>query len=58
MYGKRYCLKVFTMKPIRKRVGQNRQDRAHRDLQNSIIIFLKYYVLKVSSIDLTLFPKI
>ena len=48
MYGKRFCLQAFTMKPIGKRVGQNRHDRAYRDIQNSIIIFLKYPVLKVS----------
>ena len=48
MYGKRYFLEKFTMKPMRKKVGQNRSDRAYQDLQNSIIIFMKYSVLKVS----------
>ena len=48
MYGKRFCLQTETMKPSRKRVVQNRQDRAHRDLQHNIIIFFKYPVLKVS----------
>ena len=54
MYGKRFCLQAFTMKPIIKRVGQNCPDKAHQDLQNSIIIFLKYPVLKLSYNDFNL----